>query len=80
MAKVVEMRGEPLIYSIPLTHAHAVLCENCVTISNSRPDRCGVCGSKAVLRLEPILNRTPDPPAARATVRPRLLKVTAILA
>jgi hypothetical protein len=78
MAKVVEMRGEPLIYSIPLTHA--ALCENCVTISNSRPDRCGVCGSKAVLRLEPILNRTPDPPAARATVPPRLFQLTAISA
>ena len=78
MAKVVEMRGDPLIYSIPLTHA--VLCENCVTISNSPPDRCGVCGSKPVLRLEPILNRTPDPQAAGATVRPRLSQLTAISA
>jgi hypothetical protein len=63
MPKVVEARGEPLIYSVPLTHA--VFCEDCVTISNSRPDRYGVCGSKAVLRLEPILNRTLDAPAAR---------------
>src|SRR5215472_6408914 len=54
MAKIVEIRAEPLIYSIPL--AQAVFSENCVTVSNSRPDRCGVCGSEAVLRLEPILN------------------------
>jgi hypothetical protein len=78
MAKIVEIRAEPLIYSIPL--AQAVFCENCVTISNSRPDRCGVCGSQAVLRLEPILNRTPDPPAARATVQPRLIQLATISA
>jgi hypothetical protein len=60
MAKVVEIRTEPAICSIPLHQA--VYCENCNTISNSRPDRCGVCGSEAVLRVEPILNRDPDPP------------------
>ena len=58
MAKVIEIHTEHLTYSIPL--AHAVYCENCVTISNSRPDRCGVCGSEAELRVEPILNRTPE--------------------
>jgi hypothetical protein len=60
MPKVVEIHMEPEICSIPL-HL-AIYCENCNTISNSRPYRCGVCGSKAVLRLEPILNREPDPP------------------
>jgi hypothetical protein len=60
MPKVVEIRTEPEICSIPLHQA--VYCENCITISNSRPYRCGVCGSEAVLRLEPILNREPDPP------------------
>lgn len=50
MARVIEMHSRPLIYSIPL--AQAVYCENCVTISNSRPDRCGVCGSEAVVRVE----------------------------
>ena len=60
MPKVVEIRAEPTICSIPL-HL-AVYCENCNTISNSRPYRCGVCGSEAVLRVEPILNRYPEPP------------------
>ena len=60
MAKVVEIRTEPAICSIPLHQA--VYCENCSTISNSRPYRCGVCGSEAVLRVEPILNRDTDPP------------------
>ena len=60
MPKVVEIRAEPPICSIPL-HL-AVYCENCNTISNSRPYRCGVCGSEAVLRVEPILNRNPEPP------------------
>ncbi len=61
MAKILEMRAEPAICSIPLHQA--VYCENCNTISNSRPNRCGVCGSEAVLRVEPILNRNPEPPA-----------------
>jgi hypothetical protein len=60
MPKVVEIRTEPAICSIPL-HL-AVFCENCNTISNSRPYRCGVCGSGAVLRVEPIFNRNPEPP------------------
>ena len=78
MAKIVEIRAEPLIYSIPL--AQAVFCENCVTVSNSRPDRCGVCGSEAVLRLEPILNRTPDRPPVLAMARSRAFHLKAISA
>jgi hypothetical protein len=60
MAKVIELCAEPAICSIPLKQA--VYRENCNTISNSQPYRCGVCGSEAVLRVEPILNRNPDPP------------------
>ena len=55
---------EPLICGIPLKLA--VYCENCETISNPRPQRCGVCDSEAVLRVEPVLNRDPDPPAHAA--------------
>jgi hypothetical protein len=58
MAKVLEIRTEPAIY-IPLSEG--VYCQN-NTISNSRPYRCGVCGREVVLRVEPILNRDPDPP------------------
>jgi hypothetical protein len=77
MAKVIELHAKPVIYSIPLHQA--VYCENCTTISNSRPFRCGVCGSAAVLRVEPILNRDPDPPALAAHP-PKLQLIRAISA
>jgi len=64
MAKVIELYAETAICSIPLQQT--VYCENCNTISNSRPYRCGVCGSEAVLRVEPILNRNPEPPGQAA--------------
>jgi hypothetical protein len=48
MPKVVEIRTEPAICSISLHQA--IYRENCNTISNSLPYRCGVCGSEAVLR------------------------------
>ncbi len=64
MAKVIELCAEPAICSIPLKQA--IYCENCNTISNSRPYRCRVCGSEAVLRVEPILNRNPEPPGQAA--------------
>ena len=73
MQKVVEIRTEPAIRSIPLHQA--IYCENCNTISNARPYRCGVCGSEAVLRVEPILNREPDPPGrASLPIRFSLLR------
>jgi hypothetical protein len=63
MPRVFPIHSEPLICSIPLKLA--VCCENCETISNSRPHRCGVCDSEAVLRVEPsstaILIRPPMP-------------------
>ena len=77
MAKVIELHAEPVIYSIPLHHA--VYCENCATISNSRPFRCGVCGSAAVLRVEPIFNRDPDPPHLAAH-SPKLVVIRAVSA
>ena len=61
MPKVVEIRTERAICSIPLHQA--IYCENCNTISNSRLYRCSVCGSEAVLRVEPILNPEPDLPS-----------------
>jgi hypothetical protein len=64
MAKLVELHAKSVICSIPLSQA--VYCENCYTISNSRPDRCGVCDSEAVLRVEPIFNRDPEPPGQTA--------------
>jgi hypothetical protein len=64
MAKVIEFPAAPMFCSIPLPLA--VYCANCNTISNSERHRCGVCGSEAVLRLESILNRDPDPPGNAA--------------
>ena len=64
MAKIFELPVQPVICSIPV--AQAVYCENCYTISNSRPYRCGVCDSEAVLRVEPILDRNPQPPSTAA--------------
>jgi hypothetical protein len=55
----------------------AVYCENCETISNSRPHRCGVCDSESITRVEPILNRNPDPPAD-AAYRLKLFLVRAV--
>jgi hypothetical protein len=75
MAKAIPIHSEPLIYSIPLKLA--VYCENCETISNSLPHRCGVCHSEAVLRVEPILNRDPDPPA-HAAHRLKLFLIRAV--
>ena len=73
MPKVVEIHTDPAICSIPL-HL-AVYCEDCNTISNSRPNRCGVCGSEAVLLVELILNRDPDPPGrASSSIRLSLLR------
>jgi hypothetical protein len=64
MAKIIELPVQPAICSIPL--GQAVYCENCKTISNSRPYKCGVCESDAVLRVEPIFNRNPEPPSQAA--------------
>ena len=64
MAKAIPTHSESLIFSIPLKLA--IYCENCETISNSRSQRCGVCDTESVLRVEPILNRGPDPPAQAA--------------
>jgi aerobic-type carbon monoxide dehydrogenase small subunit (CoxS/CutS family) len=38
-------------------------------VSNSRPLQCSLCGSGKVIRLEGVLNGSPDPPAqsCRAT-------------
>jgi hypothetical protein len=74
MAKVLEIRTQPAICGIPLHQA--VYCENCNTISNSRPYRCGVCGSEAVLRVEPILN-DPDPPG-RASFPVQFSRIRAV--
>lgn len=61
MAKLFELTAEQSICCIPLKHA--VYCESCLCVSNSQPSGCGMCGNEVVLRLEPIINHNPDPPA-----------------
>lgn len=81
MAKLTLIRSEPVMISVPLDLA--VLCENCQTISNSRGDRCGVCGSQAILSLKPILDPEPQPPGPVRTIRakqPLLFTVVALSA
>jgi hypothetical protein len=61
MAKLFELPTEQSICCIPLKHA--VYCEACLTISNSRPLVCCICGGGKVMRLEAVLRGNPDPPA-----------------
>jgi hypothetical protein len=61
MAKLFELPTEQSICCIPLKHA--VYCRACLTVSNSRPFVCSLCGSGNVIRLERVVNGNPDPPA-----------------
>jgi hypothetical protein len=61
MAKLFELPTDRGICGIPVKHA--VYCQGCQTVSNSRPTQCQLCGSDRVVRLEPILDGSPDPPA-----------------
>jgi hypothetical protein len=68
------LREEANFVSIPVESA--VYCENCETISNSGRDRCGVCGSEAILRLMHMIDGPPSNPgpgpAVPATIIPIL--------
>jgi ATP sulfurylase len=73
MAKLFELPAEQSICCIPLRHA--VYCRTCRTISNSRPLQCSLCGSGKVIRLEGVLNGSPDPPAQNCrAARPSLVR------
>jgi|GEM_PF-5677493 len=61
MAKLFKLPTEQSICCIPLRHA--VYCRACLTVSNSRPLVCSLCGSGKVIRLEGFLNGSPDSPA-----------------
>ena len=61
MARLFELPAERSICCIPLRYA--VYCRACLTVSNSRPLVCSLCGSGKIMRLEEILNDDPEPPA-----------------
>jgi hypothetical protein len=64
MRNVQMLRTEPNFVSIPVEQA--VYCENCETVSNSRRDRCGVCGSEAILALAAMIGGPPPSPGPGA--------------
>lgn len=61
MAKLFELPTDRAICCIPLKCA--VYCQCCRIVSNSRPQKCSLCGSDKVMRLEEFLSGKPDPPA-----------------
>ena len=63
MAKLFELPPEQSICCIPLKHA--VYCRACLTVSNSLPFLCSMCGSDKVMRVEEVLNPNPNPPVQR---------------
>ena len=60
MRNVRMLRPEPNLISIPLEQA--IYCENCETVTNSRRERCGRCGSERVLRLAALIDGPPSGP------------------
>jgi hypothetical protein len=60
MRNVRMLRPEPNLVSIPVEQA--IYCENCETVTNSRRERCGRCGSKRVLRLTALIGGPPSGP------------------
>ena len=60
MRNVRMLRPEPNLVSIPVEQA--IYCENCETVTNSRRERCGRCGSERVLRLAALIEGPPSGP------------------
>lgn len=54
--------GQAVLHHIPLTSAY--LCADCVNIGNCA-NQCPACGSKALLSLSAILNRSEQQEEAR---------------
>jgi hypothetical protein len=59
MCDVRRIRTEPGLVSIPLEKA--VYCVNCGTVSPSDRQRCGLCGSKQIVRLAPLIPKPLNP-------------------
>ena len=65
---------DPELVSMPLSRA--VLCMNCERISNSRHQRCDVCGSSAIRALVAVLDRRIPHRRKRLRWRPMRLDST----
>lgn len=54
------LHKEANLVSVPVEIA--IYCNNCETVSNSGRERCGVCGSEAILSLIQMLGGPPPDP------------------
>jgi hypothetical protein len=68
------LREEANFVSIPVETA--IYCENCETVSNSGRDRCGVCGSEAILPLVHMISGPPPSNPSPAVPAPIIPIVT----
>lgn len=70
------LQKESNFVSIPVELA--VYCENCETVSNSGRDRCGVCGSEAILSLVHMIDGPPRGPGPAPAVPMRIVPILAL--
>jgi hypothetical protein len=59
MCNVRMIQTEPGLISIPLERA--VYCKNCRMISSSARQRCGLCGSERIVRMDHFIPEPWDP-------------------
>jgi hypothetical protein len=60
MRNVKMLRTEPNLLSIPVERA--IYCKGCEMVSNSTRQRCGVCGSDAIVKLKALIDGPPGGP------------------
>ena len=70
------LRKEAGLVSIPVEQT--VYCENCETVSNSGRDRCGVCGSEAILSLVRLIDGPPTNPGPGPAVPAQVVPIYAL--
>lgn len=66
LRNVTMIRKEPGLVAIPVEKA--VYCQNCLVVSTSNWQRCGLCGSEYIVRLAPLLQDPWDPDPAPTLV------------
>lgn len=70
------LRKEANFISIPVETA--IYCENCETVSNSGRERCGVCGSEAILSLVHMIGGPPKNPSPGPAVPASVIPILAL--
>jgi hypothetical protein len=69
------LRREADFVSVPVEIA--VYCENCETVSNSGSNRCGVCGSEAILSLMRMIDGPPNNPGPGSAAPAHIVPILA---